>query len=113
MKVVATNLLSDNKYGLIYRVGSGAALSTIDTVTDIYTIYTYFKSDALVGQAAVLLAMLATNMIVQLLVILAQYKSKSLTIKFREALICLSFLRPAVDAYRVSTNHKEGKHKLK
>jgi len=25
----------------------------------------------------------------------------------REAIICLSFLRPAVDAYRVSTSHED------
>ena len=30
--------------------------------------------------------------------------------KLRETLICLLFLRPAVDAYRVSTNHDDSTH---
>ena len=55
----------------------------------------------------VLLAMIATNLGIQILVILAQYKSKSWKRKLWEIFITLTFLRPIVDAYRVSTNHKD------
>jgi len=51
----------------------GAALSTIDAATDIYVISTYFKSDALVGQAFALLAMISANLMIQIIVVLGQY----------------------------------------
>ena len=43
-------------------------------------------------------------MFCQLIMVLGNYKKKSMAGKVREALITLFFLRPAVDAYRVSTN---------
>ena len=46
-------------------------------------------------------------MVVQLSAVAGQYKNKSLLIKLQECLICLFFLRPAVDAYRISTNHTD------
>jgi len=55
----------------------------------------------------VLLAMIATNLGIQILVILAQYKSKSWKRKLWEIFITLTFLRPIVDAYRISTNHED------
>jgi len=36
-----------------------------------------------------------------------QYKKKSWSVIGKEALITMAFLRPAVDAYRVSTNHED------
>jgi len=51
--------------------------------------------------------MITTNLAMQVIFVLAQYKKKSLAVKLREVLICLFFLRPAVDAYRVSTNHED------
>jgi len=54
-----------------------------------------------------MLAMIMSNVVVQPLVVLGQYKSKSWTFKLREALILLMFLRPAVDAYRVSTHYED------
>jgi len=35
------------------------------------------------------------------------YQKKSWVSRLKEVMICLLFLRPAVDAYRVSTNHKD------
>ena len=108
MVVIASNLLRDNKFGMIFRVGLGAALSTFDAATDIYVISTYYyQSKALVGQAHALLAMITLNMIFQILTVLAQYQKKSWGAKLKEVLISLLFLRPAVDAYRVSTNHED------
>jgi len=56
--------------------------------------------------------MISISMISQLLVAMATYQKKSLSVKIREALICLFFLRPAVDAYRVSTNHQDDEASL-
>ena len=36
-----------------------------------------------------------------------QYKKKKLSVKIREIFITILFLRPAVDAYRISTNHND------
>jgi len=72
MVIIANNLLRDNKFGMIFRVSVGAALSTVDAATDIYVITTYYQSDALIGQAHALLAMITTNLAMQILVVLVQ-----------------------------------------
>ena len=107
MVVFADNHLRNNKFGLMFRVAVGAALSTIDAATDIYVISTYYQNADLVIQANALLAMMTTNMLTQILVVLVQYTRKSWMFKLREMVICLLFLRPAVDAYRVSTNYTD------
>ena len=107
MVVIANNLMRDSIYGTVLRVTVGAVLSTIDAVTDIYVIATYYKSEELVGQANALLAMLFVNIFCQLLTLYVQYKNKSWWVIGKEALITMTFLRPAVDAFRVSTNHDD------
>ena len=106
MLVIANNLLRDNKFGMMFRVSVGAFLSTVDAATDIFVISTYYK-DGLHGKANAMLAMITINMVVQLLLVLVQYKKKSWRVKVKEMLISIFFLRPAVDAFRVSTNHKD------
>ena len=106
MLVLFNNLQRDSKYGLVFRVAVGALLSTIDATTDIYTLYTYWTA-GLKGQAMVLLAMILASLGVQILLVVGQYKSKSWKRKLWEIVITLTFLRPIVDAYRVSTNHKD------
>ena len=69
----------------------------------------YYKSDELIGQAHILLAMICANVGVQSINVLIVYRKKSWTVKLTEILICITFLRPAVDAYRVSTNHQDDK----
>ena len=108
MVTIASNTLRDSMYGTIYRVGIGALLSMTDVATDIYVITTYYATDALVGQAHALLAMITANLVIQIVTIFViTYPKKSLLVKLRETLISMLFLRPAVDAYRVSTNHKD------
>ena len=92
---------------MVWRVSVGAALSMLDAVTDIYIISKYYNTDGLRGQADAMFAMIATNMLFQIGMVLTQYKKKSWKAKVKESLICLFFLRPAVDAYRVSTNYKD------
>ena len=98
-------------YGMIWRVSVGAALSMLDAATDIYVITKYYNTDGLQGQANAMLAMLATNMGIQIIFVMFQYKKKSWKVKAKEVLICLFFLRPIVDAFRVATigpSHYEG-----
>ena len=91
-------------YGLVWRVGVGALLSSVDAATDIYVVGTYY-SEGLNRQANAMLGMIGANLICQLLIVLAQYQKKRWTVKLKEALITLLFLRPIVDAYRISTNY--------
>ena len=97
------NLARDSVYGLVWRVGVGALLSSVDAATDIYVVGTYY-SEGLHGQANAMLGMISTNLVIQLLIVFAQYQKKRWTVKLKEALITLLFLRPTVDAYRVGTN---------
>ena len=107
MLVIVNNLLRDHAYGMVFRVSIGALLSTVDGVTDLYVIGTYFSAESLAGQATSLLVMISANVFIQLIITLLQYKKKSWWVVLREVLITLFFLRPAVDAFRVSTNHKD------
>ena len=104
---IFSNLLRDSKWGMVLRVSVGAILSMLDAGTDIYTIGTYYMSDKLTWQANAMLAMLSINMFAQILIVLAIYRKQPWPTKLKEILICLTFLRPAVDAYRVSTNHED------
>jgi len=87
----------------VVKYSCGAFLSLMDTLTDMYTIATYYQSDKLVGQANALLAMVVANLLISLLTVFATNK-KSWTSMRKEMLITLFFLRPAVDAYRVCSN---------
>ena len=107
ISVIANNSLRDNRMGMAFRVSVGAVLSTIDASTDLYVISTYYESTELLWQANALLAMITLNMLSQLIAMLGQYSRQSWTAKLKEALICLTFLRPAVDAYRVSTFYED------
>jgi len=105
--VFFNNLLRDSIYGTVLRVSVGAFLSILDGATDIYTISTYYKSDKLTWQANAMLAMVSMSIFGQVLIVLAIYQNHPWQTKLKEILICLTFLRPAVDAYRVSTNHED------
>jgi len=107
MLVIGNNLLRDNKYSMVFRVGIGVFLSIVDCLTDIYVIKTNYRSNELVGQANALLVMIVLNLFCQLLVVYAQYRRKSWSSIFKEILITISFIRPAVDAYRVRTNFRD------
>ena len=98
------NLARDSVYGLVWRVGVGAVLSSVDAATDIYVVGTYY-SEGLHGQANAMLGMISANLFIQLLIVFAQNQKKRWTVKLREAIITLLSLRPIVDAFRISTNH--------
>ena len=87
-------------------MGVGALLSSVDAATDIYVVGTYY-SEGLNGQANAILGMIGVNLIFQLFMVIALYQKKKWTVKLKEALITLLFLRPIVDAYRISTNHDD------
>jgi len=91
---------------MIFRVSLGAGLSLVDVTTDIYVITTYWRA-GLHNQANLLLAMILANSFIQMCFVFMQNKKKSWSVVMREALITLSCLRPAVDAYRVCMNRTD------
>ena len=107
MATIFSNLERDSIYGMVWRVGIGAVLSMVDAMTDIYVILKYYRSGVLESQANAMLAMIVTNLSVQILISHTQYKNMSWKRKAQELLITLLFLRPIVDAYRVSTHFVE------
>ena len=98
----------DSVYGLVWRVGVGALLSSVDAATDIFVVGTYY-SEGLNGQANAMLGMISVNLFIQILVVLAQYQKKRWTVKLKESIITLLFLRPIVDVYRIGNNHDDDK----
>ena len=105
MLTFADNLIRDSIYGTVLRVSLGAILSTVDIVTDVYVISTYFSS-GLEAQAYSLMVMIFASVAMQMVVVIGNYVRAPPSRLLKEALISLLFLRPAVDAYRVSTNHE-------
>jgi len=51
--------------------------------------------------------MISLNLIFQIIVALDNYKKKGWRRRLQEVLICLFFLRPIVDAYRIGTHHQD------
>jgi len=105
MKTIASNTLRDSIYGMVFRVTVGAILSITDGVTDLYVITTYYENKALHAQANALVIMVSMSMFCQIVVGMMTHARKSWGVKLREVLITIFFLRPAVDAYRVSTTY--------
>ena len=82
-------------------------MSTVDAATDIYVLGTYYSAEGLQKQANVMLSLICVNMGVQIFVLLGQHKRKNWKVKMKKVLISLLFFRPIVDAFRLSTNHKD------
>jgi len=81
-------------------------LTTVDTMTDVYMIYLY-KENGLHSNANTMIAMISTNVAIQLLTVLAVNKKKGWRKVLKEGLITLLFIRPFVDAWRVHNKHKD------
>ena len=106
MLVIAQNLVRNSLWGVVYRVSVGVAFSATDAATDMYTILLY-KAAGLTGRATALACMMTLSMVIQLTGVLFQYGKKTWKRKLYECAICLLFLRPAVDAFRVASNHAD------
>ena len=81
-------------------------LTTVDTMTDVYTIYLY-KVNGLPSYANRMVVMISINTLIQLVGVLAQNKKKGWKTLLKEGLMTLLFLRPFVDAWRVHNKHDD------
>jgi len=106
MQTIAKRLLASGNLGLKLRVLLGAFLSVGDLVSDTTVIVTYFE-EGRTGQAYALISMVMTSLFFQILLVLGQNSKKSRSVKLRELFFVVTFLKPAVDAYRVATGYED------
>ena len=102
MVSVAKQLLVSSTAGLAKRVTLGALLSIMDMITDAGVIKTY-QASGNTSEANSLIAMIGSSLAAQLLSTYVQNKKKSNGLILREFASIVTFLKPAVDAYRVAT----------
>ena len=93
-------------WGLVWRVGIGAFLSTADMATDIYAI-TMFYQEGKKGFGNASLMMIGTNILCNLMVAVGNNYKRGQMALLTECLIVLSCFKPAVDAYRVSMGFEQ------
>ena len=106
MVSVAKQLLVSSTAGLAKRVTLGALLSIMDMITDLGVIKTY-QASGNTSEANSLIAMIGSSLAVQLLVTYTQNHKKSKWVILRECAFVVTFLKPAVDAFRVATGYED------
>ena len=109
MNAIALKLVGDVGWGLKLRVFVGAALSTLDWVTDVYITYTFWEDGKEIFFRSSS-AMLGTSMFLMLLLVCLQNWKLAKCRVVLEMIPVVVGLKPAVDAYRVAsgTNQEEG-----
>jgi hypothetical protein len=80
----------------------GAALSTVDMVTDVKVIVDYLNTPGKEAYAYPLMGMVGTCLFFQLLLVFMQTRKASKAKMAKEVLIVLSGLKPGFDAYQVA-----------
>jgi hypothetical protein len=80
----------------------GAALSTVDMVTDVQVIVEYLNTPGKEAYAYPLMGMVGMCLFMQLLIVWGQTRKASRAKRATEILIVLSGLKPGFDAYQVA-----------
>ena len=106
MQTIAKRLLASGNLGLKMRVFLGAFLSIGDLVSDTTVIISYFQ-EGRTGQAYALISMVIMSLFVQAICVLGQNIKKSRSEILLELFFVITFLKPAIDAYRVATGHED------
>jgi len=109
MNRVAMRLIEKTPWGTKARLFIGAALSTLDMITDIATIVAFLRN----GETAFAYANIAfttASLFMQLIAVYAQNHERGVNILCYEAMLCVLMLKPATDALRVAAGnvHREG-----
>ena len=107
----AQEVMNTAPWGLMWRVCTGAFLSVLDIVTDVVVIVGYMGKEETRGYGYSLLMMLVGSMVLQLLVVFMQTRKKPLLMA-GEALVVVTGLKSAVDAYRVCSGKKMEEHNV-
>ena len=111
LEAIARSLIVSSIAGLAKRVAVGAVLSITDMASDVAVTVSYIRGRNLSG-AYSLIAMISTSISFQLFTVLALHRKKTSRAILREVGFVVSFVKPAVDAYRVATGSKDDKSVL-
>jgi hypothetical protein len=107
---IAQRLLESVSWGLKMRLYTGAGLSTLDLVTDIFMIYTYATTEGQQGTALSLAIMVGLCLLGHLFVVWFQTHKGPTRVMLKEMLIVLSGLKPGWDAARVANGGEQSEH---
>ncbi|GMI42501.1 hypothetical protein TeGR_g225 [Tetraparma gracilis] len=105
MEAIATELMNKVAYGVKARAALGAGVSFADMASDAYVVRLYFS----LGRASTaysLLAMVGANMLWQCFLVYVQthgLKRDKWRTRLTELLAVVTFTKPGLDAYRVSS----------
>jgi hypothetical protein len=105
MDTIAQRLLESVGWGLKMRLYTGASLSTMDLISDLYMIYTYATTGQK-GTALSLAIMVGLCILFQLFVVVLMDKRPAHK-KVKEILIVLSGIAPGIHAMRVANGSEQ------
>ena len=105
MNAIALRLVGDVGWGLKFRVFVGAALSTLDLITDVFITYTFWRDgkDSFFKTST---AMLGASILIMLFTTCLQNQKRGWKRVFSEMLPILLGLKPTLDAFRVASGRK-------
>jgi hypothetical protein len=110
MEGIAAELLAQTPFGLKFRAYSRAAISMLDMVSDVYVANEMMNDDQK-KLATILLAMICANVLLQLMAVWLQNMSVKRTnnnmFLLRECLYVVTFVKPGVEANRVSLGQEK------
>ena len=110
MDTIAQRLLESVSWGLKLRLYTGASISTLDLLTDVYMIFTYATTEGQQGTAWSLAGMVGLCLAFQLLIVWIQTRKGPRRVMLKEMLIVLSGTKPGIDAKRVADGNELTEH---
>jgi hypothetical protein len=110
MDTIAQRLLENVSWGLKMRLYTGAGLSTLDLLSDVYMIFTYATTPGQQGTALSLAIMVGLCLLFQLLLVWGQCRKGPRRVMLKEMLFVLSGMKPGIDAKRVADGNEKAEH---
>ncbi|GMI32781.1 hypothetical protein TeGR_g3036 [Tetraparma gracilis] len=109
MDTIAQRLLESVGWGLKMRLYTGAGLSTLDLLSDLYMVYTYATTGQQ-GTALSLSIMVGLCLLLQLGVVWGQARKAPGRVILKEMLIVLSGIAPGIHSMRVARGAKQSEY---
>jgi hypothetical protein len=110
MDTIAQRLLESVGWGLKMRLFTGAGLSTMDLLTDVYMICMYATTEGQQGTALSLGIMVGLCMLVQLSLVWMQNHKGPRRVMLKEMLIVLTGIAPGIHAMHVANGAQQAEH---
>jgi hypothetical protein len=111
MNTLGKRILASSRKGAQWRVCSGATLSTLDSFSDTYMIFQFFRDENFVMAWGVSITIIA-NLALQAFIGFGQNRKMSVKYVVRELFMTALMLQPVVLAWRVATGEEKGKDLL-